>query len=90
VNHLGIQVEDSSELEEITTRLKNADLEVTDTGEATCCYSKSTKSWVTDPAGIAWEAYQTMADAEVFIKEDEKDESECCESSETNEEKCCG
>lgn len=93
VNHLGIQVEVPSELEEITTRLKNADLGIQDEGETTCCYAKSNKAWVTDPAGIAWEAYQNMGDAEVFSDvsgtDEDSDESSCClpDDSETD---CCG
>lgn len=92
VDHLGIQVENPSELSEITERLKSADLGVYDEGETTCCYAESNKAWVKDPSGIAWEAYQNMADAAVFsekkeIKDDE--ESSCCvpDDSETS---CCG
>ena len=29
-------------------------------------YARSEKSWVEDPAGIAWEAYQTMEDVNLF------------------------
>jgi len=66
LNHLGLQVDESSELAAIRTRLKNADMSLFDEGETVCCYAKSEKSWVEDPAGIAWEAYQTMADAQLF------------------------
>lgn len=82
VDHLGIQVEEARELEEITERLKNADLGVFDEGETTCCYAKSDKAWVEDPAGVAWEAYRTMADAEVFKEKSPESEEEraCCAS----------
>ena len=53
VDHLGIQVEEGSELEEITERLKNAVLGIYDEGETTCCYAESKKAWVQDPSGIA-------------------------------------
>lgn len=79
VDHLGIQVDQDSELAEITERLKNADLGVYDEGETTCCYAESKKAWVQDPAGIAWEAYRTMADVDVFKGKSEVDsESACC------------
>lgn len=80
VDHLGIQVEEGSELSEITQRLKNADLKIMDEGETTCCYSKSDKAWVQDPSGLAWEAYQNMGDAEIFSekKVEAKEESACC------------
>ena len=77
VDHLGIQVEESGELSEITSRLKNADLGIFDEGETTCCYSKSSKAWVKDPSGLAWEAYQNMGDAEVYSEKTES-ESGCC------------
>lgn len=80
VDHLGIQVDEDSELAEITERLKEADLGVYDEGETTCCYAESKKAWVLDPAGIPWEAYCTMGDAEVFKTKSESDDSEtsCC------------
>lgn len=77
VDHLGIQVEEGSELSEITNRLKQADLGIFDEGETTCCYAKSNKAWVKDPSGLAWEAYQNMADADVY-SEKEESKSECC------------
>jgi catechol 2,3-dioxygenase-like lactoylglutathione lyase family enzyme len=89
VDHLGIQVENPNELEELTERLKKADLGVYDEGETTCCYAKSDKAWVEDPSGVAWEAYRTMADAEVFR---DKSESvpECCPTEGSSEQSCCG
>lgn len=95
VDHLGIQVEDSIELSEITERLKNADLDLKDEGETTCCYSKSEKTWVTDPSGVAWETYQNMADADVFSEksDSEDDESTCCAADESaadsKQSSCC-
>tara|TARA_R110000868_G_scaffold132381_5_gene343302 strand:- start:6103 stop:6519 length:417 start_codon:yes stop_codon:yes gene_type:complete len=81
VDHLGIQVDDESELQSLTTRLKNADLGVYGEGETTCCYAESSKAWVKDPSGVAWETYHTMADAELFGKKTEapvKSKSSCC------------
>jgi len=94
VNHLGIQVDNEAELTEITTRLKNADLRVYGEGETTCCYSESNKAWVRDPANIAWEAYQNMADAEVFGDDSNQDldgGGACCEPDEDEDSgSCCG
>ena len=93
VDHLGIQVDQESELTEITERLKNADLGVYDEGETTCCYAESKKAWVQDPAGVPWEAYQTMADVEVFnLKASQGDESSYCVADENEQEEassCC-
>lgn len=77
VDHLGIQVDESMELSELTERLKKADLKIYGEGEVTCCYAESSKAWVQDPSGIAWEAYHSMNDAEVF-SEKPKTEAACC------------
>jgi predicted enzyme related to lactoylglutathione lyase len=52
LDHLGIQVEDKDELNEIYLRLRKAGGEVIEQGETHCCYAKSEKSWIEDPAGI--------------------------------------
>lgn len=82
VNHFGIQVDDETELAEIRARVKTADLAVSDEGETVCCYARSEKSWLHDPAGIPWEAYRTMEDADVFRAEkqkpDEASKGACC------------
>ena len=66
VNHLGLQVDEDAELEELRERFKRSDISVFDEGETVCCYARSEKTWVQDPGGIAWEAYKTMADAQLF------------------------
>src|SRR5438105_13251362 len=66
VDHLGIQVEDEHELTEMRDRLKTGEMAVVEEGETVCCYARSEKSWVQDPAGIAWEAYRTMEDVQLF------------------------
>jgi catechol 2,3-dioxygenase-like lactoylglutathione lyase family enzyme len=88
VDHLGIQVEKPNELSQITERLKQADQAIFDEGEATCCYAKSSKAWVEDPSGIAWETYQTIGDAEVIGEEQEKSDSDCCVP-DSEEKSCC-
>ncbi len=66
VNHLGIQAEDEAELADLRAKLDAADGAVFDEGETTCCYARSDKAWITDPAGVAWEAYHTMGEAKTF------------------------
>ncbi|MFK8014265.1 MAG: ArsI/CadI family heavy metal resistance metalloenzyme [Gammaproteobacteria bacterium] len=69
VDHLGVQVDDKTELDALRARLESADLSVFDEGESTCCYARSDKSWVKDPSGVAWEAFRTMSDAQLFGQE---------------------
>ncbi len=66
IDHLGIQVDEDSELKDMRERLAKADMKTFAEGETVCCYSKSDKTWVEDPSGIAWETYRTMEDAETF------------------------
>src|SRR4051812_8530583 len=60
VDHIGIQVESEDELAAVKERYDAADRSAvtTETGTA-CCYAESNKHWLTDPQGIAWEAFHT-------------------------------
>ena len=79
LNHLGIQVEDDSELGEIKERLEAADLSMLTQEGTTCCYAKSDKHWVQDPSGIAWESYRTLDSAPTFsANADDRAETACC------------
>jgi lactoylglutathione lyase len=66
VDHLGIQTDSAEELAELNARAQAADMVLLDDGEATCCYSRSEKHWITDPAGIAWEHFHTVDSIPVF------------------------
>ena len=63
LDHLGIQVEDADELSEVYARLREAGGNVIDQGETVCCYATSEKSWIDDPAGIAWETFLTTGES---------------------------
>ncbi|MGB3627559.1 MAG: ArsI/CadI family heavy metal resistance metalloenzyme [Henriciella sp.] len=63
VEHLGIQVETADELAEVYGRLARADAAVLEEGETICCYAKSEKSWISDPAGVSWEVFHTHGEA---------------------------
>ena len=82
LDHLGIQAEDGEELEEIGSRLAQADVAVTEQKGATCCYAKSDKYWTIDPQGIAWESFHSLDSVPVFGEDrriaDETKQSACC------------
>src|SRR5215831_6092215 len=63
VDHLGIQVEDQGELQEVYDRLDQAGRPVLNQGETRCCYARSEKSWVDDPAGVSWETFLTTGES---------------------------
>ena len=66
LDHLGIQVESSEELQTLKAQAAQADMALLDEGETTCCYARSDKYWVTDPQGIAWEQFHTLDSIPVF------------------------
>ena len=88
VEHLGIQVDDAAELEELRKQFSEANISTHSDGEITCCYAKSEKSWVNDPNGIAWEAYHTMQDVQFFSGE-KAAESSCCIPEKNTTTSCC-
>jgi len=81
LDHLGIQVETETELEEIGTRLAQADVSTLPQKGASCCYAKSDKYWTLDPQGIAWESFHTLDSIPIFgadTSSDAKVESSAC------------
>jgi predicted lactoylglutathione lyase len=63
LDHLGIQVESAEELQDVYGRLREAGGAIVEEGQTTCCYAKSEKSWIDDPAGISWEAFHTTGES---------------------------
>ena len=61
LNHLGLQAESADELAAVRQRFESADRTTTIAEpDSHCCYAISNKHWVTDPQGIAWEAFHTL------------------------------
>ncbi|OJX97623.1 MAG: glyoxalase/bleomycin resistance/dioxygenase family protein [Legionella sp. 40-6] len=99
VEHLGIQVDDATELDALRKQFSQANISTHSDGETTCCYAKSEKYWVNDPSGIPWEAYHTMEDAQFFSGEntsegscsipDQNTSTTCCDTKPTKT-SCCG
>ena len=76
LDHLGIQAENGEELEEVGSRLAQADFSLMPQKGASCCYAKSDKYWTIDPQGVAWESFHTLdsvptygADTKVEVSE---------------------
>ena len=66
LDHLGIQAENGEELEDLGSRLAQAEVAVTAQKGASCCYAKSDKYWTLDPQGIAWESFHTLGSVPVY------------------------
>lgn len=89
VQHLGIQVENRTELAEVYERLRRAERPVIEEGETTCCYAHSEKSWIDDPQGVQWETFLTTGESTVYGTDEIRPKAEreaaaaCCSPS------CC-
>ncbi|MBX2823172.1 MAG: glyoxalase/bleomycin resistance/dioxygenase family protein [Gammaproteobacteria bacterium] len=89
VDHLGIQVDQAAELNALRTQLSASGLTTADDGETECCYARSDKSWIQDPAGTAWEIYTTMDDAELFHSPTQSTDQVCCTPESKGTPGCC-
>ena len=50
-------------LGQVCTIIGEAGGNIIEQGETACCYAKSEKSWIDDPAGIAWETFLTTGES---------------------------
>ncbi len=75
VNHLGVEVADTTTVENTQARLATEGLASTDERDTTCCYARQDKFWVEGaPDGERWEVYTVLEDSETFSGQDET----CC------------
>lgn len=78
LDHLGFQVDDAEELAELKARAESADMALLDEGQTTCCYARSSKHWITDPQGVAWEHFHTLGDIPLFNEAAAPAGAACC------------
>lgn len=80
LDHLGVQAESAAELDAMESRLQAAGVTGVEQEGATCCYARSDKYWVQDPAGIAWETFHTLDTAPTFndAGDVQSDAGSCC------------
>jgi catechol 2,3-dioxygenase-like lactoylglutathione lyase family enzyme len=102
VNHLGFQVDDDAELEQIHGRLDAAGAQVVAERDVSCCYARSDKYWISDPQGVAWESFRSLGSVPFYGDADKAPASEapapatgCCSPAEAKADagaatSCCG
>ena len=66
LDHLGFQVESDEDLATIAGRLAAAGQSVVKQENASCCYARGNKGWVSDPSGISWETFHTLGESTVY------------------------
>jgi hypothetical protein len=66
LDHLGFQVESDEDLAVIADRLNAAGRSMVRQENASCCYARGNKGWVSDPSGISWETFHTFGESTVY------------------------
>ncbi len=90
LNHLGIEVEQTAQVEESLARLADAGLAVAPERDVTCCYATQDKVWLHDPAGAPWEVYAVTDDNPAKFATSAAGDGQCCQSSvEVEAATCC-
>ncbi len=76
INHLGVEVPSTADVDAEQRRLAAAGLASVDERGTTCCYATQDKFWVEGaPNGERWEVYTVLADSETFSL---TDVTPCC------------
>jgi catechol 2,3-dioxygenase-like lactoylglutathione lyase family enzyme len=68
MDHLGVEVEDTADVDAATRRLKDAGLATFEENDTSCCYAVQDKVWVHGPGQEPWEVYVVKADADTLGK----------------------
>ena len=89
VNHLGFQVDDDAELEQVHGRLDAAGAEVIAEHGVSCCYARSDKYWISDPQGVAWESFRSLGSVPFYGDEGKAPTSAAAQTA-TAAAGCCG
>jgi catechol 2,3-dioxygenase-like lactoylglutathione lyase family enzyme len=69
LNHLGVEVGSTDEVEHANSRLSQSGLDTRMQEQTSCCYAVQDKVWVSDPDGAPWEVYTVLADAPTMGEE---------------------
>lgn len=78
LSHLGLQVESTEEVLEITKRWNESGLRTLEEMKKDCCYALQDKTWISDPDGNRWEVFTVLENTESV----ENATSVCCTPSE--------
>ncbi|MER7480249.1 ArsI/CadI family heavy metal resistance metalloenzyme [Streptomyces sp. NPDC126510] len=78
LDHLGVEVSSTEQVNASTTRLKDAGLATFEENDTSCCYALQDKVWVTGPGKEPWEVYVVKADADTLGKSADSVPDGCC------------
>ncbi|NHZ70045.1 MAG: glyoxalase/bleomycin resistance/dioxygenase family protein [Proteobacteria bacterium] len=75
INHLGVEVPDTSAVDQAIERLEKADVATDTEADVSCCYARQDKVWATGPDGERWEYYTVLGATSQPV---EASEVACC------------
>ena len=64
LNHLGVEVGSSDDVDRAHRRVVETGLDAREEKNVSCCYAVQDKFWTDDPDGAPWEIYTVLADAD--------------------------
>jgi hypothetical protein len=86
VDHLGVQVDTEEELTALRSQVAQAEIAALEQENASCCYARSDKYWITDPQGVAWESFRSLDTVPVYGEENHSAPAACGSDQATG---CC-
>jgi catechol 2,3-dioxygenase-like lactoylglutathione lyase family enzyme len=93
LNHLGVEVEGTPDVEAARLRLTGDGLATADEDNVACCFALQDKVWVDAPDGEPWEIYTVLADVEMpdgqLRTAEPGADALCCASAPESEARCC-
>jgi catechol 2,3-dioxygenase-like lactoylglutathione lyase family enzyme len=78
LNHLGVEVSSTDEVEASHKRATASGLTTSSEDDVVCCYARQQKVWVTDPDGASWEVYTILDDDPAVEAEEACSDAACC------------
>lgn len=82
LNHLGVEVDSTDEVDAVQRRLAGEGMASTDERDTTCCYARQDKFWVDEtPDGERWEVYTVLEDSPSFgasAEQEDCSQAACC------------
>ncbi len=89
INHLGVEVEEGTQVTAAASRLQAEGLITTEVEDTTCCFAEKTETWLDGPDGTRWEWYVKNADSEATEAEVLADDGSCCAPAAGGATSCC-
>lgn len=86
LNHLGVEVDSTADVNAAQERLSGTGLPTATEDGVTCCFALQDKVWIDGPDDRAWEIYTVLADADTDTI---AGDAACCADAAESAARCC-